>query len=73
MGKARDKGEKEFFIAIRKKVGSGVTNAPVWAMQKKGARIWNKKQKKHWRQTDFGNDYRNKLKEEGNLRNKKGV
>ena len=73
MGKARESDEKQFLIAYRKKVGKGVTNAPVWTMQKKGSRIWNKTQKRHWRQTDIGNDFRNAQKEAGKLRNKKGV
>ncbi|MFA4907758.1 MAG: hypothetical protein WC602_05800 [archaeon] len=45
---------KEFLIATRKKIGPGMTNAPVWVLQKAGKRIWNKKQKRHWRKAELG-------------------
>ncbi len=54
MSTNRTQEKKEFLSAARKKIGAGFTNAPTWAMQKKGARIWNKRQKRHWRQTDLG-------------------
>ena len=60
---ARNKGKekKDFLHAQREKIGTGFTGAPVWVMQKKGERIWNKKTNRHWRRTNFGHLY-NKLK-----------
>ena len=57
---AKNKTEefKDFLIAKRKKIGPGLTNAPVWVMQKAGKRIWNPKQKRHWKETDFGDEFR---------------
>ncbi|MFH1545147.1 MAG: hypothetical protein ABIE23_03620 [archaeon] len=45
MARVKEEEKKEFFISQRKKIGRGITNAPVWIIQKKGERIWNKKQK----------------------------
>ena len=52
---ARHKSEefKDFMISERKKTGSGLTNAPVWIMQKAGKRIWNTKQKRTWKNIDM--------------------
>lgn len=63
--------EKEFLIATRKKIGQGATNAPAWILQKAGKRIWNKKAKRHWRETHFGQLFKKKQKEQGKIRNKK--
>ena len=65
--------EKEFLIATRKKIGPGSTNAPVWILRKAGKRIWNKKGKRHWRQTDFGLLFRKKQQEQGKVKNTKRV
>jgi hypothetical protein len=52
---ARHKTEefKNFQISERKKIGSGLTNAPVWIMQKAGKRIWNSRQKRTWKTIDI--------------------
>jgi ribosomal protein L39E len=63
--------EKEFLISQRKKTGPGLTNAPVWIMQKAGKRIYNKKARKHWRETHFGQEFKKKLKEQGKIKNTK--
>ncbi len=65
MSSNRTQEKKEFLSATRKKVGSGMTTAPVWAMQKKGDRIWNKRQKRHWRQTDLGNLFKKTQRKQG--------
>lgn len=65
--------EKEFLIAQRKKVGPGLTNAPVWIMQKAGKRIYSTKARRHWRETSFGHLFRKKQKEQGKVRNQKNV
>ena len=57
MSRNKDKDLKDFLRAQREKVGTGYTGAPVWVMQKAGKRIWNKKQKKNWRTTEFGHEY----------------
>ena len=73
MSKNRTQEKKEFLIASRKAIGASLTNAPVWAMQKAGKRIWNKRQKRHWRSTDFGRLFKKKQAEQGKVRNKKRV
>lgn len=73
MSSNREQEKKEFLLAARKKIGFGLSNAPVWAMQKKGERIWNKRQKRHWRSTDLGNLFKKKQAEQGKTPNKKKV
>ncbi|MFH1588030.1 MAG: hypothetical protein ABIA76_01690 [Candidatus Diapherotrites archaeon] len=70
---ARNKTEekKEFLIATRKKISPGVTNAPVWILQKAGKRIWNPKAKRHWRSTDLGKLFKKTVKQQE--RKKKGI
>ena len=66
MSSRKEQGLKKFLISERKKIGPGYSNAPVWAMQKKGERIWNPKQKRTWKQVGLGKLYRkrkNKNKE----------
>ena len=65
MSSNKDKEFKDFLISFRKKIGPGITNAPVWAMQKTNERIWNPTQNRHWQQTAMGQKYRSKkLKED---------
>ncbi|MCR4335914.1 MAG: hypothetical protein NUV57_05255 [archaeon] len=61
--------EKEFLISARKEIGSGLTNAPVWILQKAGKRIYNKRGNRHWRQTDLGNLFKKKQREQGKVKN----
>ncbi|MFH1752260.1 MAG: hypothetical protein ABH821_04965 [archaeon] len=60
MSKNKKQEKKEFLISKRKKAGPGFSNAPVWVTQKSKKRIWNKRQKRHWLETEFGAEY-NKL------------
>ncbi|HZX34146.1 MAG TPA: hypothetical protein VFF09_02080 [archaeon] len=71
MSRNKDSDKKEFLISARKKIGPGVTNAPVWILQKAGKRIWNKKGKRHWRSTELGKLYRKKQREQGKILNVK--
>lgn len=73
MSKNKDSEKKAFLISSRKSIGASITNAPVWIMQKAGKRIWNKKQKRHWRQTDIGTAFKKKQAEQGKVHNKKRV
>jgi len=57
MARHKDKDFKDFMISERKKTGSGLTNAPVWIMQKAGKRIWNTKQKRTWKNIDMKMKY----------------
>jgi ribosomal protein L39E len=50
----KDQKMKKFIISTRKKITTGLTNAPVFAMQKKRKRIYNQKGKRHWRSIDLG-------------------
>ena len=63
--------EKEFLISARKEIGPGVTNAPVWILQKAGKRIWNKKAHRHWRTTELGLLFKKKQREQGKVKNVK--
>ena len=58
MAKNKDSEFKEFLISARKKVRPGLTNAPVWVLQKAGKRIWNPKSKRTWKQVDLGKLFR---------------
>jgi hypothetical protein len=61
--KSRDK--KEFLFAQRKKIGPGYLNTPVWIIQKAGKRIWNRRQKRNWKMTEFGQQFKDlQLKKE---------
>lgn len=53
MTRHKEEKFKDFIISERKKTGSGLTNAPVWIMQKAGKRIWNTKQKRTWKNIDM--------------------
>lgn len=64
MGSRKEKGLKDYLIAVRKKSSSGISNAPIWVVQKKGERVWNPKAKRHWRSTNLGKDYLNIKKRE---------
>ena len=61
MTKHKEQEFKDFLISRRKSTGPGFTNVPVWIIQKKGERIWNKKQKRTWKDIGLGKSYR-KLK-----------
>ena len=58
MARNKDSKKKEFLIAQRKKVGPGYMNTPVWIIQKAGKRIWNRRQKRNWKETEFGAKYK---------------
>ncbi len=73
MARNKEQDKKDFFIAKRKSVGAGVTNAPVWVLQKAGKRIWNKKQKRHWRDTNLGKEFERSQGKQGKVYNEKRV
>lgn len=58
MARNKTKEKKEFLVSQRDKVGPGYLNTPVWIIQKAGKRIWNRKQKRNWRQTEFGAEFK---------------
>ena len=57
MAKNKEEKFKEFIISKRKSLSSGLTNVPVWIMQKAGKRIYSGKSKRHWRNIDVGKEY----------------
>jgi hypothetical protein len=57
MGRNKEEKFKDFIISERKKIGSGLTNAPVWTMQKAEKRMWNSRQKRTWKNIDLGKRY----------------
>jgi hypothetical protein len=57
MARHKDEEFKDFMISERKKIGSGLTNAPVWLMQKAGKRLWATKQKRTWKNIDMKKKY----------------
>ncbi len=71
---ARHKSEefKDFMISERKKIGSGLTNAPVWLMQKAGKRLWTTKQKRTWKNIDMKDKYFKAKQKQTRKRNKSG-
>ena len=62
MAKNKTQKFKDYLASTRRSVGPGYTNAPMWAMRKAQERLWNPKQKRHWKQTNLGADYRSSLK-----------
>ena len=60
----KDKEFKDFIVTLRQSFKSSISVAPVWAMQKAGKRIWNSKQKRHWKNVKIGSLFKKKkLKE----------
>ncbi|MDD3159385.1 MAG: hypothetical protein PHQ98_00265 [Candidatus ainarchaeum sp.] len=53
MSRNKDQDVKDFLISERKKIGSGLTTAPTWLMQKAGERLWNNRQKRTWKNIDM--------------------
>jgi len=62
MSSRKDEDLKQFLVSRRKKIGPGLTNAPVWAMQKKGERIWNTRRQRNWKDTKLGAEFRKRKK-----------
>ncbi|MFH0714170.1 MAG: hypothetical protein V1847_00235 [Candidatus Diapherotrites archaeon] len=58
MGSNKEAEFKQFLNAARKKVGNSISAAPFWVARKANKRIWNKKQKRNWRETDLGTLYK---------------
>jgi ribosomal protein L39E len=58
MARNKEMEKKDFLIASRKKVGQSITKAPFWAVRKKGKRILEKKQKRHWKTSELGKDFK---------------
>tara|TARA_Y100000310_G_scaffold327497_1_gene393960 strand:- start:146 stop:340 length:195 start_codon:yes stop_codon:yes gene_type:complete len=64
MGSNKSKEKKQFLISARKKIGPGLTNAPVWVLQKAGKRIWNPKAHRNWRETSLGKEFKKREKKD---------
>ncbi|MFA5763523.1 MAG: hypothetical protein WC915_01795 [archaeon] len=58
MSHNKDQDFKDFQISERKKIGSGLTSAPVWLMQKAGKRLWNARQKRTWKNIGIGTRFK---------------
>ena len=72
VAKNKDSELKQFLVSSRKKIRPGLTNAPVWVLQKAGKRIWNPKSKRTWKNVDLGKLYRKrKHRERAATRRKK--
>ncbi len=72
MAKHKEKDFKDFQISERKKIGSGLTNAPVWLMQKAGKRIWNSRQKRTWKTIDIADRHAKHKRKQGKITWKSG-
>jgi len=70
MARHKDEDFKDFMISERKKIGSGLTNAPVWLMQKAGKRLWTTKQKRTWKNIDMKMKF-NEAQQKQQRKNKK--
>ncbi len=64
MSTHKDRKFKKFAITTRKRITPGITNAPTFAMQKKRARIYNVKGKRHWRSVNLGKLFKKKVRKE---------
>ncbi len=72
MSRNKDKEFKDFQISERKKIGSGLTSAPVWLMQKAGERLWNSRQKRTWKNIDLGDRFKEHERKQAKKRIKSG-
>ena len=72
MSSNKEKEFKDFQISERKKLGSGLTNAPVWLMQKAGKRLWNSRQKRTWKDIDLGYRFAEHKRKQGKKETKSG-
>ncbi len=72
MSRNKDKEFKDFQISERKKIGSGLTSAPVWLMQKAGKRLWNSRQKRTWKNIGIGDRFKKHETKQGKIRIKSG-
>ena len=72
MSSNKEKEFKDFQVSERKKIGSGLTNAPVWLMQKAGKRLWNARQKRTWKNIDLGNRFQKHKGKQAKARRKSG-
>lgn len=72
MARHKEKEFKDFMISERKKTGAGMTNAPVWLMQKAGKRIWATKQKRTWKNIDMKMKYFEAAQKQQPKKNKSG-
>jgi len=68
----KEQGKKDFLISTRRKTRASVTAAPFWAQQKAGKRLWNKRQKRHWRTTKLGLKYKKTRAQQGRSYTKGG-
>ena len=72
MARHKDEDFKDFIISERKKIGSGLTNAPVWLMQKAGKRLWATKQKRTWKVIDMKMKFNEAQQKQQRKKNKSG-
>jgi len=72
MARHKDEDFKDYMISERKKVGSGLTNAPVWLMQKAGKRLWSTKQKRTWKNIDMKRSFHEAKQKQKKHTNKSG-
>lgn len=64
MSSRKDQDLKDFLVSARKKISASITAGPLFAMQRTKKHLWNPKQKRHWKQTDFGKEFRRRKKKE---------
>lgn len=62
MSKNKSKELKDFLVTVRKHHSAKITAAPIWVIQRAGKRIFNKKQKKHWRETSLTEGFHQRQK-----------
>jgi hypothetical protein len=72
MARHKEEEFKDFMISERKKIGSGLTNAPVWLMQKAGKRLWATKQKRTWKNIDMKMKFLEGRQKQKGKKNKSG-
>ncbi|MEI7960877.1 MAG: hypothetical protein WCI04_00945 [archaeon] len=72
MARHKEEEFKDFMISERKKIGSGLTNAPVWLMQKAGKRLWTTKQKRTWKTIDMKMKFNAAMQKQKSKKNKSG-
>lgn len=64
---------KQFLIHARKSTGPGYTSAPVQMMRKANKRIYSTKQKRSWKNAEFGEKFRSRQDKLKNAKRIRGI
>ncbi|MBU0636422.1 hypothetical protein KKE06_05335 [Candidatus Micrarchaeota archaeon] len=70
MAKRKDQELKDFLISARKRKSPKLTDAPIWAIQRAGKRMFNQTRQRNWRETHLARPYHNQQKKKKKCKKK---